>query len=77
MKNKIVILILTSGISFLAACSGDRTPQSGNDTVKNTYKVAKDTSKTDTNKTTGSSDNSASGGANLVKDTSKNSKSKK
>lgn len=77
MKNKTIILMLAGGLCFLAACSGDRTPQSGNDTVKNTYKVAKDTSKTDTNQTTGSSDNSASGGANLVKDTSKNGKSKK
>jgi hypothetical protein len=76
MKNKIVILILVSGLCFLAACSGDRTPKSGTDTVKNTYKVAKDTSKTDTSKIAGSSDNSASGGANLVKDTSKNGKSK-
>jgi hypothetical protein len=77
MKNKVIILIFTGGICFLAACSGGRTPQSGNDTVKNTYKVAKDTSKTDTGKIAGSSDNSAAGGANLVKDTSKKVKSKK
>jgi len=37
--------MLTAGLCFFAACSGDHTAQSGNDTVKNTYKVAKDTSK--------------------------------
>jgi hypothetical protein len=77
MKNRLVILVGVASLGFLAACSGDRTPQSGNDTVKNTYKVKKDTSKTDTSKIAGSSDNSASGGTNLVKDTLKNGKSKK
>lgn len=62
--------MLAGGLCFFASCTGDRTPQSGNDTVKNTFKIIKDTSDIDTD-VTSSSDNSASGGANLVKDTAK------
>jgi PBP1b-binding outer membrane lipoprotein LpoB len=52
MKNKIIIIALACSACFLAACSGDRTPHSGTDTVKNTYKVAKDTAEFDTSRHT-------------------------
>jgi hypothetical protein len=70
MKNKLIILTLSAGICLFAACSGDQTAQTGKDTVNNRFGVGKDTTKVDTAKIT-SGDNSASGGANLVKDTSK------
>jgi hypothetical protein len=76
MKNKIIIAALACVVSLFVACSGDHTSQNGKDTVNNTYKVAKDTSKMDTGKAT-SSDNSASGGSDLMKDTSKKGKSAK
>lgn len=63
------IIIAASIACFFTACSGDRNPQNGKDTVTNTYKV-KDNSKLDTGKTT-SSDNRASGGTRLMKDTSR------
>jgi hypothetical protein len=72
MKNKLIILILSAGICVFTACSGDQTAQSGKDTVNNRFGVAKDTSKIDTSKIT-SGDNNASGGTNVVKDTSKKS----
>jgi PBP1b-binding outer membrane lipoprotein LpoB len=50
MKNKIIIITLACSACFLAACSGDRTPHSGTDTVKNTYGVAKDTDVFDTSR---------------------------
>jgi hypothetical protein len=70
MKNKLIILTLSAGICIFTACSGDQTPQTGKDTIHDRYGVGKDTSKVDTSKIT-SGDNSASGGTNLVKDTSK------
>jgi hypothetical protein len=76
MKNATIITALAALVGLLAACSGDRTPQTGKDSVKNTYKVSKDTSNTDTGKTT-SADNSGSGGTGIVKDTSKQAEPKK
>jgi len=76
MKNSIIITGMICMTGLLAACSGDRTPQKGKDSVENTYKVSKDTSKMDTGKATGA-DNSGSGGTGLVKDTSAHSKPKK
>jgi hypothetical protein len=70
MKNKLIILTLSAGICLFAACSGDQTAQTGKDTVANRFGVGKDTSKVDTAKIT-SGDNSAAGGTNLVKDTTK------
>lgn len=52
---------MACGICLLTACGGDRVPQTGKDTVTNTYGTAKDTSKVDTGKATGL-DNSGSGG---------------
>lgn len=75
MKNIMIVTALACA-GLLAACSGDRTPQTGKDTVKNTYGVAKDTSKMDTAKKQGI-DNSAAGGTDLVSDTSKRDKGKK
>jgi len=72
MKNKLIILILSAGLCAFTACSGDQTAQTGKDTVNNRFGVAKDTSKMDTSKIK-SGDNSASGGTNAVKDTSKKS----
>ncbi|HEY8782300.1 MAG TPA: hypothetical protein VIM16_11820 [Mucilaginibacter sp.] len=74
MKNWMIIIIGASITCFSIACTCGRNPQTGKDTVTNTYKM-KDSSKIDTGNTT-SSDNSASGGANLVKDTSKHVKHK-
>ena len=74
--KKVMIATALACAGFLAACSGDRTPQTGKDTVKNTYGVAKDTSKVDTGKKQGI-DNSAAGGTDLVADTSKRDKNKK
>ncbi|WP_259071467.1 hypothetical protein HDF24_25810 [Mucilaginibacter sp. X4EP1] len=76
MKNKIILLSLTGVMCLLAACSGDQTAQKGRDTGTNTYSVGKDTAKMDTSKAT-SADNSASGGAELEKDTSKKAALKK
>ena len=70
MKNKIILMVLACSFSFLTACSGDRTPQNGKDSVDNHYYVSKDTSKVDTSKII-SSDNSGSGGTKIAKDTSK------
>jgi hypothetical protein len=70
MKNKLIILTLSAGICIFTACSGDQTARTGKDTVNNRFGVTKDTSKMDTSKIT-SGDNSAAGGSNLVKDTSK------
>jgi hypothetical protein len=70
MKNKLIILTASAGICLFAACSGDQTAQTGKDTVNNRFGVGKDTSKVDTSKIT-SGDNSAAGGTNLVKDTTK------
>ena len=71
MKNKIILGIAATGICFLTACGGDRTPQNGKgDTVKNSYseKPIGDSSKVDTAKIK-SPDNSASGGTSALKDT--------
>jgi hypothetical protein len=76
MKNKIILMVLACSFSLLTACSGDRTPQNGKDSVGNRYDVSKDTSKVDTSKII-SPDNSASGGTKTEKDTSKQSASKK
>jgi hypothetical protein len=70
MKNKIILMVLACSFSLLTACSGDRTPQNGKDSVDNRYGVSKDTSKVDTSKII-SSDNSGSGGTKIAKDTSK------
>ena len=61
MKNKLIITALACGICLITACGGDRVPQTGKDTVNNTYGVAKDSSRVDTSKATGL-DNSGSGG---------------
>lgn len=63
-------MALAFSFSLLTACSGDRTPQNGKDSVGNRYDVSKDTSKVDTGKII-SSDNSGSGGTKITKDTSK------
>jgi hypothetical protein len=76
MKIKIIITALTCCIGLFASCGGGRNPQSGKDTVNNRYGVSKDTSKIDTGKVT-SPDNTASGGTNIAKDTSKQAAGKK
>jgi hypothetical protein len=73
MKNKFLIVILVIGIAVFAACNGDHSTRVVRDTVGNRYgadtaKVEK--SNIDTAKVS-SPDNSASGGAKAVKDSSK------
>ncbi|MDB4922569.1 hypothetical protein [Mucilaginibacter sp.] len=62
MKSKLIITTLACSVCLIAACGGDRVPQSGKaDTVKSTYGKTADSSKVDTAKATGM-DNSGSGG---------------
>jgi hypothetical protein len=71
MKNKTIIIAIACSLSFLAACTGgDHNPKSGDTTSEGNKYHAKDTSKVDTAKIT-SSDHSASGGSDLIKDSSK------
>ena len=66
------ILHSISGLLFIAvvfsACEGDHSTQQGKDTVQNTYQVQADSAKLDTSLTK-SPDNSATGGASLIKKT--------
>jgi hypothetical protein len=73
MKNKIITAIIAGTCCLFYACSGDHVSNNSKDTVINTYKTPRDTSKPDTSKAT-SSDNSATGGAGNAKDTSKKGK---
>ena len=61
-----------SGLLFVvvafSACMGDHNSQQGKDTIKNTYQVQADSTKVDTS-VSKSPDNSASGGASLIKKT--------
>jgi len=75
MKARLIIIAGCS-ICILSACSGDHTSQNSKDTVINTYKVEKDTSKMDTAKIN-SADKSATGGAGNSSDTAKKRKSEK
>jgi len=63
MKTPLLYFIVCCSFCFLSSCGGDHTSQNGKDTVINTYKTQKDTSKADTSKAV-STDNSASGGVN-------------
>jgi hypothetical protein len=76
MKNIILIGLLAGNIAFLGACSGNHPAKNNKDTVINTYKQKKDTSKMDTGKIN-SADNSGSGGAGNTVDTVKPGKQKK
>ncbi len=73
MKNKLLIVILAMSTTVFAACNGDHSTRVVRDTVSNRYGV--DTAKVErSNMDTAkilSPDNSASGGASLVKDSSK------
>jgi len=65
MKNAIILILFGFGVCMFSACSGDHSSTNGEkNKEKNTYGVAKDTSKVDTSKTT-SSDYSASGGTKV------------
>ena len=73
MKNKFLIAVTTVSFGLFMACNGDHSTHVERDTVTNTYgtdtaKVEK--SNIDTSKVT-SSDNSASGGTKIAKDSSK------
>jgi len=70
MKNLIAIVIIVCSISALTGCSGNNTSKNQKDTVINTYKTPKDTSKMDTSKVN-SADNTATGGAGNTVDTVK------
>jgi len=59
-------MMLAGSVSLLAACTGDRTPRKGKDTINDRYGTAKDSNKMDTAATT-APDNSASGGTTLIK----------
>jgi len=76
MKNIILIAALICGIGFMSACSGNNSSKNSKDTVVNTYKTPKDTSKMDTSKVS-SADNTATGGAGNTVDTVKAGKEKK
>jgi len=76
MKNRILIVALICSLGLLGACSGNHPAKNNKDTVINTYKQAKDTSKMDTVKTN-SADNTATGGAGNTVDTVKPGKEKK
>jgi predicted small secreted protein len=54
--------------ALFSACAGDHNSKQGKDTIKNTYQVQADSAKLDTSLTK-SPDNSASGGASLIKKT--------
>jgi hypothetical protein len=71
MKNKIILTIALAAVGLFSACSGDQTAKNTKDTVQNTY-GASDTAngKGDTSKVK-SSDASATGGTQALKDTGK------
>jgi hypothetical protein len=65
MKNVIFLGIFALGVCLISACSGDHSSTNGEkNKEKNTYGVAKDTSKVDTSKIN-STDYSASGGTKV------------
>jgi len=68
MKILQSILALLFVAAAFGACMGDHSSQQGKDTVKNTYQVQVDSAKLDTS-VSKSPDNSASGGASLIKKT--------
>lgn len=76
MKNKILVAAMVCSIGLVASCSGNNTAKNSKDTVINTYKTPKDTSKMDTSKVN-SADNTATGGAGNSVDTVKAGKEKK
>ncbi|MBB3053955.1 hypothetical protein [Mucilaginibacter gotjawali] len=76
MKNIILITSFAFGLGLFASCSGNNTSKNSKDTVINTYKIPKDTSKADTSKVN-SADNTATGGAGNTVDTVKPGKEKK
>ena len=76
MKNLILISAMFCGMGVVASCSGNNTSKNSKDTVINTYKTPKDTSKMDTSKVN-SADNTATGGAGNTVDTVKPGKEKK
>lgn len=73
MKNKLLIVIFAISACAFVSCNGDHSTRVVRDTVSNRYGV--DTAKVErSNMDTAkilSPDNSASGGASLVKDSSK------
>jgi hypothetical protein len=69
MKNIKIIFTALCAVAFFSACGGDHNAKNGQDTIKNTYHVARDSSKADTSVSSSTDlDNSASGGTK-VKDT--------
>ena len=69
MKNIKIGFALACTVAFFSACGGDHSVKNGQDTINNTYHVARDSSKVDTSKASSSDlDNSASGGTK-IKDT--------
>jgi hypothetical protein len=71
MKTKLFLSIALAGIALFSACSGDQTPRKvTKDTVQNTYHAGNANGKGDTSKAT-SSDMSANGGSQAIKDTGK------
>jgi hypothetical protein len=79
MKNMKIVFPAICAIALFSACGGDHNAKNGQDTIKNTYHVARDSSKVDTSKVTSSSDldNSASGGTKIKDTTMKKDSSKK
>ncbi|MDR3697502.1 hypothetical protein [Mucilaginibacter sp.] len=76
MKNIILIAAMACGLGLIASCSGNNTSKNAKDTVINTYKTPKDTSKMETGKVN-SADNTATGGAGNTVDTVKPGKERK
>jgi hypothetical protein len=70
MKNLIIIFLISCSICAISGCAGNNTSKNQKDTIINTYKTPKDTSKMDTSKVN-SADNTATGGAGNTVDTVK------
>jgi len=66
MKDIKLILAMLAVVFALSSCGGDHYSNNGQDTAKNSYQVQPDSAKLDTFAAK-SPDNSASGGATLIK----------